>query len=138
MTALGKFGAAGTGAKALSLCRDILLPNGAKILAEVAVEPEELIRGLMFREQLGVNEGMLFVEPNAGFYPVWMKNTLIPLDVIWLTASGLIVEMAQGCAPCKCDDCPQYGGRYSSSYILEVPAGTVRRNQLHVGDRLSW
>jgi uncharacterized protein len=136
---LGKYGATGEGHNPLALFRDIHFPNGFTVFAELALEPDQLIRGLMFREHLDPDQGMLFVHQKPGFYPVWMKNTLVPLDVLWLDAKRMVVELACGAQPCKSDDeCPQYGGRYSSVYVLEVPSGTIRRNHLMIGDRVSW
>jgi uncharacterized protein len=133
---LGHYGVSGLGKRPLAMFRTIVLPNGVEIRAEVAIEPEDMIRGLMFREQIDSDEGMLFIHPHAGLYPIWMKHTLIPLDVLWLSNAGRIVEMAQGAQPCKSDDCPQYGGRVPSSYTIEVCSGTIKRNLLKLGDRI--
>jgi len=133
---LGRYGLSGFGSRPFGMFRTLTLPNGFEIHAEVAVEPEDLTRGLMFRERLNPDEGMLFVHPNVGLFPIWMRNTLIPLDAIWLLSDGTIVEMACGAQPCKSDDCPRYGGTKPSGLTLEVAAGTIRRNGLRVGERI--
>jgi len=133
---LGHYGASGLGKRPLAMFRTLVLPNGFEIHAEVAIEPEDMIRGLMFRERLNPDEGMLFVHPHVGLYPIWMKHTLIPLDVLWLSHGGRIVEMAQGAQPCKSDDCPQYGGRVASAFTVELLSGTIKRNGLKLGDMI--
>ena len=62
----------------------VTFAGGMQVQAEIVDTPETIERGLMFRTSLGPNEGMLFVFEQAGFYPFWMKNTLIPLDIIWI------------------------------------------------------
>jgi uncharacterized membrane protein (UPF0127 family) len=118
--------------------RTLALPNGCEIHAEIAIEPEDLTRGLMFRERLAPDEGMLFIHSHVDFYPVWMRSTLIPLDILWLAHDGTIVELACGAQPCKTDDCPRYGGMRASSFTLEVSAGTIKRNGLKCGQRITW
>jgi hypothetical protein len=133
---LGRYGLSGLGSSPFAISRTLTLPNGFEIHVELAIEPEELTRGLMFRERLAMDEGMLFVHPSVGLYPIWMRNTLIPLDAIWMSPDGTIVEMAPGAQPCKSDDCPHYGGTKQCSLTLEVAAGTIRRNGLKVGQRI--
>ena len=64
------------------------------IHAEVAHTPDTRSRGLMFRESLGANQGMLFVFEGAGRHCMWMRNTLIPLSVAFFSADGTIVNIA--------------------------------------------
>ena len=135
---LGHFGTSGLGKRPLGMFRSVRFPNGFEIHAEVAVEPEDMIRGLMFRESLAPDEGMLFIHPAIGLYPIWMRNTLIPLDVVWIDHDSRIVELAGGAQPCKSDDCPRYGGNYLSSFTLDCSAGTIKRNGLKLGDAITW
>jgi len=139
MTAtLGRYGKTFEGARPIVFSRRITFPNGKAVFAEVAIEPEDLVRGLMFRERLDPDEGMLFVHPNTGSFPIHMRNTLMPLDVVWISSSGRIVEMARGLQPCKSDDCPTFGGRVPSAFTLELAAGTIARNGLKPGDIVTW
>ena len=135
---LGHFGSSRAGTKPLAFYQTCVLPNGSEIFAEVAIEPDELTRGLMFREKLEPNEGMLFVHPATGHHSVWMRNMLMPLDVVWMSDTGVIVEIVTGATPCKSDECPSYGGTKLSAYTLELPAGSVKRNQLKTGDKIRW
>jgi len=133
---LGRYGRLGS--SALAFAAAITFPDGFTLYAEIAAEPEELARGLMFREQLEPGEGMLFIHPSRSCHPIWMRNMLMPIDALWLISDGSIVEMARGAMPCKSDDCPHYGGTKASDFTLELPAGTIRRHDLKIGDRLSW
>lgn len=65
-----------------------------RIRAEVAATPEDRSRGLMFRERLAPNEGMIFLFERAGVQCMWMRNTLVPLSVAFLDSDGLIVNIA--------------------------------------------
>lgn len=79
---------------------------------------------------------MLFVHPTPGHYPMWMFQTLIPLDIVWLDGSSIIVEIAESAQPCSQLPCPRYGGTAVSKYALEMPAGTVGQYGLKLGQKL--
>ena len=101
---------------------------------ELALTPQEAQKGLMFRTSLDVDKGMLFVFPQEGFYPFWMENTLIPLDMIWFDQSRRVIYIEHDVPPCKEDPCPTYGPRGSSSYVLEVNAGASAALNIKTGD----
>jgi len=63
----------------------LIFPNGRVVTAEIAKTEEERARGLMFRDRLGENEGMLFIFEEPDFYSFWMKNMKFPIDIIWLS-----------------------------------------------------
>lgn len=111
-----------------------IFPDGAKVSVEIADTEPVRERGLMFREQLAPNEGMVFVFPASGYYPFWMKNTLIPLDMIWLDARGRVVSIAQSVPPCKADPCPSYPPDGNATYVIEVVSGFARQHGLKAGD----
>lgn len=115
----------------------VRFPKGRIILAEIADTPEHWARGYMFRREVGKDEGMVFLFPEPGFHPFWMKNTLVPLDIIWMDDSRTIVHIESGTPPCKADPCPSYGPLRLVSSVLEVRAGTTAAEGLKVGDRLS-
>jgi uncharacterized protein len=77
----------------------------------------------MFRESLAAGKGMLFLFPRRGVYPFWMKNTLIPLDMIWLEADGRVVDVKAAVPPCPGDPCPSYSPSGQASYVLELASG---------------
>jgi len=67
-----------------------------EFIVEIARTPAQKSRGLMYRSSLCSNCGMLFDFGIEGQYPFWMKNTLIPLDIIWLNQNGLVVDIKTG------------------------------------------
>ncbi|HYN79191.1 MAG TPA: DUF192 domain-containing protein [Lamprocystis sp. (in: g-proteobacteria)] len=104
--------------------------------AEVAQTDEELHRGLMFRRQLPADQGMLFIQP-AGPAEFWMKNTLIPLDLLYFDANGTLIEIVARAEPCKQRNCPTYPSQSASvRYILEINGGEAARRALKIGDPL--
>lgn len=116
----------------------VYFPDGASIVAELAVTNEERARGLMFRERIGSDQGMLFVFEEEGIYPFWMKNTLIPLDILWLGRDRRIAHIAADVPPCTADPCPSYDPGVPASFVLELKAGDARARGLKPGDRLEF
>lgn len=108
-----------------------------RVFVEVTDDLEESMRGLMFRKHLPWNAGMLFPYSNEEPRTFWMKNTLIPLDMIFVDSSSKIVEIKENVPPCKQDECPTYPSQEPAQYVLEVNAGFVQANDVRVGDRLS-
>lgn len=102
---------------------------------EVVSSPADRARGLMFRETLSERAGMLFVFEDSSIHPFWMKNTLIPLDMIWLDAQGTVVDI-QTAIPCEADPCPLYTPAGHSSFVLEIPAGVATKTMLEKGARV--
>lgn len=116
----------------------IVFPDGFAVSVEVAANDETRQQGLMYRDQLAENRGMIFLFTQPGEYPFWMKNTLIPLDMIWLDAAHRIVHIAHDVPPCKADPCPSYPPNAQSSYVLETAAGVAARHKLKDGDVLRY
>ncbi|MDQ3070827.1 MAG: DUF192 domain-containing protein [Acidobacteriota bacterium] len=117
------------------------LADGAAVTLEVADTEAKRQRGLMFRERLAETEGMIFVFEQPGFYPFWMQNCRIPLDILWLDSSFRIVsivESAQPCRkagcepPCAAPDCPTYAPEpgTAAKYVVELASGFTRRHSL--------
>ena len=115
---------------------DVGFPGGRRFTAEIADTPERLERGYMYRREIGPNDGMLFIFSEPGIHSFWMKNTLVPLDIIWMNESFEVVHIQHATPPCVADPCPSYGPMSRVSYVLEVRGGTVRGERLQVGDRL--
>ena len=115
--------------------------KGHRFLAEVAATPLEQQKGLMYRQSLGKDRCMIFVYGEDGSHSIWMKNCLISLDVVWISADGKIVEMAEKvppCSPMRGDDCPAYGGTVPARHFIEFAVGTIKRIGLKKGDRIGW
>ena len=116
----------------------IYFPDGDSISAELAVTPEERTRGLMFRKNMGFDQGMLFIFDKEGFYSFWMKNMRISLDFIWLDAEKRIVHIEQNVPPCKQEPCPTYASKVPAMYFLELKAGSVEKRKLKILDRFDF
>jgi len=100
---------------------------------ELADNNARRTQGLMHRPELAEDAGMLFLYQRPGDYRIWMKNTLIPLLVIWLDADARIIEM-QILPPCRIQNCQVYGAREASQYILEL--NPEQRSNFAIGDVL--
>jgi hypothetical protein len=110
-------------------------------ITELAKTEAQRERGLMYVKELDKNKGMLFVFDKEGIYPFWMKNTLIPLDMIWIkegpsAGSGQVVFISENVQPCKSLICPNTIPTARAKYVLEVNAGIVEEIGLMVGDEL--
>lgn len=108
---------------------DVLVIENQRIMVEVADEPSERSAGLANRETLATNSGMLFVFKSNDYYCFWMKDTKIPLDMIWLDESKTVVDVRTNVQPESYPEsfCPGQKARY----VLELNAGSV--NDLGIG-----
>jgi uncharacterized membrane protein (UPF0127 family) len=101
---------------------------------ELAASEGERAEGLMFREHLDENKGMLFVFMESGVHNFWMKNTLISLDIIWISDDKRVVHIERDVPPCVEDVCPSYGSEKESNYVLEVNSG--KSFGIEIGDKV--
>ncbi len=104
---------------------------------ELAISPKQKQQGLMLRGFLDQNQGMLFVYEKEGRYSFWMKNTLIPLDMIWINNENKIVFIEKNVQPCKNIPCPSIDPEADAKYVLELNAGKSQEIGLAVGDQVS-
>lgn len=100
---------------------------------ELALTQEERAQGLMYRETLAEDAGMLFVYEREQLVTMWMRNTLVSLDMLFLAGDGTVVSLAEEATPLSEEHISS--GRPVKA-VLEVPAGTVRRLGLTPGDRV--
>lgn len=120
---------------------EVVLPNGWRVEAELAVTPEQQSFGMMFRSHVPPERGMLFVGDRVAPRSFWMYQCLVPLDIIWLDGGRRIVEIVHEAPPCRDPDpqgCPSYGGAANSLFVLELAAGQARAQGLAVGDRIEF
>jgi hypothetical protein len=110
-----------------------VVPDGAQVLLELARTDEERADGLMFRDTLPPDRGMLFIFETDGLVPFWMKNTFIPLDLIWLSAAGEVVDVRADAQPCRADPCPNYDPSKPGRAVLEVNAGFAAAHGVRPG-----
>ncbi|MEK6826382.1 MAG: DUF192 domain-containing protein [Nanoarchaeota archaeon] len=108
--------------------------KGNRIKVETADDPEERMRGLMFRDSLGENEGMLFIFDDSQTRRFWMKNTLIPLDIVFISEDFEIINVVEA-VPCTEEPCEIYRSAGNAKYVLEVNGGFNKRNNITAGDR---
>ena len=106
---------------------------------EKAVTEEEKAIGLMNRSELALDRGMLFIYDEEVQPSFWMRNTLIPLDIIFIDKNKEITQIATA-QPCPFSEtqCPTYESREKVQYVLELNAGTAQEKKIKVGDLVSF
>ncbi|HET6675536.1 MAG TPA: DUF192 domain-containing protein [Nitrospiraceae bacterium] len=114
-------------------------PKGV-IYAELADTPLKRGRGLMFRDHLPADRGMLFTFGDLQAWSFWMKNTKIPLDIVWMDDKKKIVHIERNLPICtKTDDsCPQYRSNDGAMFVLELAGGRADALDLQRGKRLDF
>jgi len=126
---------------ALSCHKDIpcVYINDTCFNVEIADTPEEITYGLMFRDSLKEDCGMLFVFPHQGKYPLWMKHTKLELDILWINKDKKIVHIKKNAKPCMDKDyCPSINPGVDASYVLEINAGLCDQFAIHEGDTVQF
>lgn len=125
-------GGRGAGRPVSGLGLETLRIKEKPFVVEVVWEPDAIRRGLMFRESLPEDHGMLFVFADEGYRSFWMKNTSIPLSIAYIDGEGRILQIE--------DMTPHSLARHRSRdevpYALEMPQGWFRKNGIAEGDRI--
>ena len=103
---------------------------------QIADDIDEMAKGLMFVEKLDENAGMLFVFEDEAYQTFWMKNTLIPLDMIFID-DGLKIVDIKNAVPCKDDPCALYASKKPARYVLEVNSGFAGKNRIEEGNSIA-
>jgi len=107
----------------------------ATIDIEIADTPEKRSLGMMYRNALGDRQGMLFVFSTEEYQSFWMKNTAVPLDMIFVSARNEIVTIHEKTMPYS----PQsYTSTKPAQFVIEVNAGFARAHTIAVGDKVRW
>jgi uncharacterized membrane protein (UPF0127 family) len=104
-----------------------------KFRVEVARRPKQQAQGLMFRRRMAADAGMLFIYRTAEPASMWMKNTFIPLDLLYIDGNGKIVGFHQRAVPQSLE---VITSKQPVRAVLEVNAGTAARLRIAVGDRI--
>ncbi len=107
--------------------------GSARFSVELAITPEERSRGLMRRRSLPGSAGMFFVFESPRNVVFWMKDTLIPLDIIFLSAEGVVLRIHESATPL---DLTPISGGDDVKYVLEINGGLVRRLGISAGSEL--
>lgn len=120
---------------------EVTFPNGKTVVAETMVRDIDQMRGMMFRDSLAKDRGMLFIHSSEDNVPYWMYQVRIPLDIIWMNHDRRIVEISANTPACpskSARECPSFGGHEKARYVLELAGGGAAMYGLHVGDTLSF
>lgn len=110
--------------------------KGRRFEVEVVSDDASRARGLMFRESMAADRGMLFIFEREEPLAFWMKNTRIPLDIFYFDSARRLVSVAAGVPPCGTPQCPNYPSAAPARYTLELNAGMARQLQAERGDEL--
>ncbi len=102
---------------------------------EIANTAKEIEQGLMYRQKMDTDKGMLFIFPNMELRGFWMKNTLIPLDIIYVDAGKMIVSIQKNTTPLSEKSLPSEG---QAQFVIEVNAGFTDRYNLVPGDKIDF
>ena len=122
-----------------AISNQVLIDNGKsliKVNVEIADDNNERMNGLMFRKNLDKNSGMLFVFDDEKNQTFWMKNTLIPLDIIFIGKDMKIVDIKHA-TPCNEDPCKLYQSSKPAKYALEVNGNFTIKNGIKVDDKIT-
>jgi len=106
-----------------------------RFIVELPRTPDQMARGLMHRRQLAADAGMLFLYPADRAITMWMKNTLIPLDMLFIAGDGRIVNIVERTVPLSLQVIESAG---PARGVLEVNGGTARRLGIEPGDRVRY
>lgn len=112
---------------------------GQRYTVEVADDDAERARGLMYRDVMTNGSGMLFIHEAEEPQAYWMKNTKIPLDILYFDGSRKLVSQQRDVPPCSLGDaCPSYPSKAPAKYVLELNAGEAARLTLQDGAELTF
>ena len=128
--AAGAFAAPQASAPAVQL-------HGKRFTTEFATNDASRERGLMMRTELAADHSMLFVFAQDAPRWFWMKNTLIPLDILYFDGNRKMVSVQPNVPPCKADPCPSYPSDFPARYVLELAGGTAAQMGVQMGDELT-
>ncbi len=112
--------------------------DGECFFVEIVDDYAEREKGLMYRTELAEDTGMFFIFDKEGYYPFWMKNTLIPLDIIWINRDGKVVSMGENSLPCKADPCAVISPTGNASYVLEINGGLSSKKGIVAGSQAEF
>jgi hypothetical protein len=112
--------------------------NSCCVQAELAQTDAKRQRGLMFRDSLAENQGMIFIFDKEDRYGFWMKNMRFPLDIIWIDAEKRIVDIKKDVPACREESCETLMPAAEAKYVLEVQSGFTDRRGIKIGDRIEF
>lgn len=132
------FASCGAGNGVETIPVKIVAPDGtlrSRFQAEIADDPAERSQGLMYRQELGKDKGMIFIFPQDSAGPFWMKNTLIPLDMVFIGVDKKIVSVYERATP-QTTTPREPAGPYR--YVLEIEGGRGDELGIRAGDSVEF
>jgi len=112
--------------------------GGEYFTVEIADDFQEMQLGLMFRDSMAQDHGMIFIYTDEAPRSFWMKNTRIPLDILFFNTQLQLVDWHADVPPCKTPQCPSYPSQEPAHYVLELNAGKAAELGVKKGDVLEW
>ena len=110
--------------------------NTHNIYIEIADSPEKQVLGLMWRDNLPENKGMLFIYDKEGYPSFWMKNMNISLDILFIGSDLKINHIERNVPPCKIQECTFYTSPVPVQYVLELKNGFSKKYGVEIGDEI--
>jgi len=110
--------------------------RGEWFSVDLATTAEDQRMGLMFRDEMADDHGMLFIFPTENWRSFWMKNTRIALDIFYFDAELKLVSVSENTPPCRTERCPSYPSKGPARYVLELNAGKAQQLGVQPGDVL--
>ena len=111
--------------------------KGRRFSVEIADDDAERARGLMFRDEMAADHGMIFIHDSEEPQAYWMKNTRIPLDIFYFDGKRKLVSVSKRVPPCTMgDQCPPFASAGPALYVLELNAGLADELGAKPGDEL--
>ena len=111
--------------------------NGQTLSVELATTPAQRARGLMFRASMPANHGMLFLFSRPRSMAFWMKNTAMPLDILFFDQQSRLITAHYNVPPCRSTPCPHYSSGRPAALVLELNGGRSAALKLREGDKLT-
>ena len=111
--------------------------GGKNFSVEIADTSKKQALGLMFRDSMEADKGMLFIFPNEAPRSFWMKNTRISLDIMYFDKELKMVSISADTPPCKVSRCPSYPSKGPAMYVLELNAGAAKKLGVGEGDKMT-
>ena len=110
--------------------------GGKRFTVEIADTREKQALGLMYRDSMPADHGMVFIFLDEAPRSFWMKNTRIPLDIMYFNKGLELVSISADTPPCRTRRCPSYPSAAPAMFVLELNAGVASGLGVTVGDRL--
>ncbi len=115
--------------------KDKVCFNGNCFEVDLAITEEERKEGLMFKESLDSDKGLLFVFGEEKESSFWMKNVSFPLDIIWIDKDKKVVHISKNTPPCQKEPCPRFKSGKKAKYVLEINGGLADKIGISLGDK---